>query len=71
MITSAELAADCGQRLSGELAGEIHGDLARPRDARAARGGEQLLAGETRSDRSGGLDLGDGAGALSETVASG
>src|SRR5579859_252320 len=42
VVAPAEVPADGGQRLVGELAREVHGELARPRDTTGAIGGEEL-----------------------------
>ena len=46
--------ADRRQRLAGELAREVHGDLARPGDARGAGAGEELLGGDAEQLTGGG-----------------
>ena len=62
MVAVPERAPDGGQRLVGELAREVHGDVPRPRDGRGAAGREELL--ERDAERRAGLllDLADGRG---------
>src|SRR3954453_8721503 len=43
VVAAAEGAADRRQRLVGQLAREVHGDLARPGHGRSAAGGQQLV----------------------------
>src|SRR3954470_18305912 len=62
VVASSEGAADGGQALAGVLAGEVHGDLARPGDARGAAGGQQVLAADVEELARGGHDPVDGGG---------
>src|SRR5689334_23775302 len=50
-VVAAEAAADLGKADIGQLAREIHGDLPRQRNLRAAVAGEQALAREIERDR--------------------
>src|SRR4029077_21119618 len=58
VVAAAEVPADGGQRLVGELAREIHGELARPRDTTRAVAGEELGGRELEVLANRGLDVG-------------
>ena len=49
VVTAAELAAEGRQALVGELAGEVHGDLAGESDLRRAVAGEEIVAASPNS----------------------
>src|SRR5436305_6334669 len=63
VVTSAELAADCGQGVVGELAGEVDGQVPGPGEALGARAGDELVAGDGEVGADGVLDGGDARGA--------
>src|ERR1035441_4566672 len=63
VVASTEVPSDGGQRFAGELACEVHGELARPCDPRGAGAGGELLGREVEELTGGALDVGDGAGA--------
>ena len=59
VVAPAELPADRRQRGAGELAREVHRELARPGDARRAPAREELLGRDPEVAAGGGLDLAD------------
>src|SRR5713226_10482230 len=59
VVATAELPAEGRKRGVGELAGQIHGDLARPSDARGAAAREQLLERDVEGRAAGKLNVTD------------
>src|SRR5438067_42604 len=68
VVAPAEVPADGGQRLTGELPREVHGELAGPGDACGAARGEKLFRQDSKELAGGRLDLGDGARGLRGSV---
>src|SRR3954447_1559738 len=64
VIAPAEAASDRRQRLVGEFACDVHGDLSRQRYARGAVTREELGAADAEDVRGGLLDLLHGAGGV-------
>src|SRR4051794_28032494 len=62
VIAASEGPADGGERGVGELAGEVHGELARPGESGDPAGGEQLVAGQAELVAHHRLDVVDGGG---------
>src|SRR3981081_589978 len=56
VITSTELPSDGRQRLAGQLACKVHGELPGPCDAACARGREELVGREAEMLPDGRLD---------------